>query len=339
MIRRTLVFALVTGLALVASACGDDDDDSGGAAGEGGGGEEQRIAAVFSGSTTDADYNALGLLALQQAESAGADVTYSESVAVPDAERVIREYVADGYNIIWTHGSQFYEATAKVAAENSDRTFIAEFDGQPDDQPENLWILDRNFHVAFYPIGVLASELSKTGSIGYVGGLSLPFSYSEVHAMEQAIADRGSAATINPVWTGDFNDPAKAQQITTQLLSQGSDVIIGSLNLGAVGTFQAVEGRPPGEAWVTAKYTDKSQFGKEHYAASAIYDFAKPLNDVLERIAAGERSGYYPMGFDTGVEIQIADAVPADVRAEVEKVVSDVIDGTITVERNVEPIE
>ena len=122
---------------------------------------------------------------------------------------------------------------------------------------------------------MLAGAATKTGKIGYVGGLSLPFSYSEVHAMEQALKDMGSTAKITPVWTGDFNDPAKAQQITTQLLDQGNDVIVGSLNLGMVGAFQAVKGKPAGVV-ITAKYTDKSQFDPAHYASSSIYDFTRP---------------------------------------------------------------
>jgi basic membrane protein A and related proteins len=339
--RRSLtLLALAASTALAVSACGGGDGGAtdGGTAGAGGDGEPRRIAAVFSGSTTDADYNALGLLALQEAEKDGAETVYSESVPVPDVERVISEYLAEGYDTIWAHGSQFYEATAKLAAENPDVDFIGEFDGEPQDQPDNVWVLDRNFHLAFYPVGVLASRLS-TGTVGYVGGLSLPFSYSEVHAMEQAVADAGAETRIRPVWTGDFNDPAKAQQITSQLLSQGADVIVGSLNLGAVGTFQALEGKPEGEAWVTAKYTDKSQFGKGHYAGSVLYDFEQPLGDVLDSIAGGERSGYYPMGFDTGVQIQVADGVPAEVKTAVEEAVAKIQDGTIEVPRNVTPVE
>jgi basic membrane protein A and related proteins len=336
--RHPLVLAtLATSTVLALSACGGDSGGGGGGGGDDIGG--RRIAAVFSGSTTDADYNALGLLALQQAEEDGAETTYSESVPVPDVERAMQEYLADGYEVIWTHGSQFYEATAKLAEENPDATFIGEFDGEPEGQPDNVWVLDRNFHIGFYAVGVLASKLSKTGTVGYVGGLSLPFSYSEVHAMEKAVADTGAATKINPVWTGDFNDPAKAQQITTQLLSQGADVIVGSLNLGAVGTFQAVQSRPPGEAWVTAKYTDKSQFGAEHYAGSVLYDFAGPLTDVLAEIQDGTTSGYYPLGFETGVEIQVPDNVPAEVKAAVDDTVAKIKDGTITVERDVSAIE
>jgi basic membrane protein A len=335
--NRRACLAVAASLVFVLPACGGDDSAGDGDVVENGAGP--RVAAVFSGLTTDADFTSLGFLALRAAEANGAEVAFSESTAIPDAERVIQEYVADGFEVIWTHGSQFYEATSNIATQNPEVTFIGEFDGMPEGQPDNVWVLDRNFHIGFYAVGVLASELSSTGTVGYVGGLSLPFSYSEVHAMEQAIADTGAATEINPVWTGDFDDPARAQQITTQLLNQGADVIVGSLNLGLVGTFQAVEDRPAGEVWVTGKYTDKSQFGAEHYAGSVIYDFNRPLEDVLARIAEGETSGYYSLGFETGVQIQVGDNVPDEVRTVVEDVTAQIQDGSIEVERDVTAIE
>ncbi len=341
--RRALkVLAPVVGLALLLAACGGSkDSDTGKTDGSPAGAAKLKVAALFSGSTTDADYNALGLLALDDAKAnLSAKTAFSESVQVPDAERVIREYVADGYNVVWTHGSQFFEATTKVAKENPKVTFIGEFDDQPPaGTPGNVWVVDRNFHTGFYPIGVLAGALTKTGKIGYVGGLSLPFSYSEVHAMNQALKDSGSSATLTPVWTGDFNDPAKAQQITSQLLNQGVDVIVGSLNLGMVGAFQAVKGKSANSVWVTAKYTDKSQFSPDHYASSVIYDFTKPLDDILGKIAGGETSGYYPLGFTTGVAIQTPDNLPADAKQKVEQAVSDVRDGKTTVTKTLTPIK
>lgn len=321
------------------SACGGDSGSDGGAGGDSGGTDALKVAAVFAGSTTDADYNSLGLIALKEAEKQGAEIAFSETVAVPDVERVMKEYLADGFDVIWTHGSQFYEATAKLAGENPEVSFIGEFDAEPEDAPKNLWVIDRNFHVGFYPIGALAAATTKTGKIGYVGGLSLPFSYSEVHAMEQAIEDAGSSATITPVWTGDFNDPAKAQQITSQLMSKGVDVIVGSLNLGMVGAFQAVKDKPAGSVTITAKYTDKAQYAPEHYATSVLYDFTAPLAAILEKISAGTRQGYYPLGFDTGVEIQEPQNVPDAAKATVAKVVEDVKSGAVSVEKNLTPIK
>jgi basic membrane protein A len=333
--RRLCIVAPGLALTMALAACGGTTSPA--ASGTSDKAGALKVAALFSGATTDADYNALGLLALQQAEKdKGVKTAFSESVQVPDTERVMKEYLADGYNVIWTHGSQFFQATAKLAAQNPNVTFIGEFDDKPKEAMPNVWVIDRNFHVAFYPIGILAGAATKSGKIAYVGGLSLPFSYSEVHAMRQALKDTGSSATINPVWTGDFNDPAKAQQITSQLLDQGNDVIVGSLNLGMVGAFQAVKSKPAGVV-VTAKYTDKSQFDPTHYATSAIYDFANPLNDILVKVAAGTRNGYYPLGFDTGVSIQAPKNVDPAVVQKVEQAVADIKSGKITVVKDLSP--
>lgn len=324
MFRRMRVLAgLTVALILPLSACGGGSGSDSG---------ELKVAAIFSGPTTDADYNALGLIALNSLEEDGAQVSHSESVPVPDIERVLQEYVADGFNVIWTHGSQFYEATAKIAEQNPDINFIGEFDGEPEDQPDNVWVIDRNFHTVFYPVGTLAANLSKTGKVGYLGGLSLPFSFSEVHAARQAISDSGKDVSLKAVWSGDFNDTVKAQQLTTQLISDGSDVIITSLNLGVIGAFKAVNDTQPGDAWLTVKYTDKSKNGPEHFAATVLYDFVGPMDEIVEKIGNDETKGHYVINFGTGASVELGDNVPDDAKKAVQKSIDGILDGSITVE-------
>jgi basic membrane protein A and related proteins len=336
---RTPLRALAAATLLTLTACGGGNGgDDAGSGGGGGDAEAPRIAAVFSGVTTDADYTFLGLEALEAAEADfGAETTYSESVAVPDAERVLREYVADGYTVVWTHGSQFYDATVAVAEESPDVIFIAEQDTEPADVPDNVWVLDRNFHLAFYPLGVLASAVSQSGQIAYLGGVTLPFSYSEVHAVEQALADSGSTATLNPVWTGDFNDPTRAGQFTSQLLADGNDVVLTSLNLGVVGAFEAVSDADG--VLMTAKYTDKSNLGADTYLTSVIYDFTVMLDEILTSIEEGETGGYLGMSYEQGISLQEPTNVDQAVIDEVNQVVEDLKSGTIEVERDVTPVE
>ena len=250
---------------------------------------------------------------------------------------MLREYVADGYTVVWTHGSQFYDATVAVAEESPDVIFIAEQDTEPADVPDNVWVLDRNFHLAFYPLGVLASAVSQSGQIAYLGGVTLPFSYSEVHAVEQALADSGSTATLNPVWTGDFNDPTRAGQFTSQLLADGNDVVLTSLNLGVVGAFEAVSDADG--VLMTAKYTDKSNLGADAYLTSVIYDFTVMLDEILTSIEEGETGGYLGMSYEQGISLQEPTNVDPAVIDEVNQVVEDLKSGTIEVERDVTPVE
>lgn len=183
-----------------------------------GGGEETaedagnyKLAAIFPGTITDADYNTLGNLGIE-AVKANLDVetAFSESVAVPDVERVMREYIDDGFNIVFTHGGQFLSQTIALAGEFPDVNFIAEADATVEDMPENVWVIVRNMEVGAYGVGAVAAKMTQTGKIGYITGLTLPFTYAEFHAIEQAIGDLGLDVEVTPVWVGDFNDPSKA---------------------------------------------------------------------------------------------------------------------------------
>ncbi len=298
-----------------------------------------RMASIFPGVITDADYNTLGYIGTTEvSRNLGIETAYSESVAVPDVERVMREYIADGYNIIFTHGGQFINQTVTLAREFPDVNFIAEGDAPVENPPANMWLIDRNFHVGFYAIGALAAQITQTGKIGYLGGLTLPFSYAEVHAMQQALADLGSTATLKPVWVGDFNDPTKARELADAMIAEDIDVIAGSLNLGMLGVFEAVKSASK-PVWVTAKYTDKSSFAPDHYVTSLLYDFAGPLQAIVSKIMAGERGGYYPLGFDTGVALQPPKHVSDEVRAKMEEINRRLISGEIQVIKNIEPIQ
>lgn len=305
-----------------------------------GGGKAYKLAAIFPGVITDADYNTLGYIGVTSVQSdLGVETAYSESVAVPDVERVMREYIADGYNIIFTHGGQFVSQTVNLAKEFKDVTFIAESDGPVEDAPPNLWVIGRNFQVGFYAIGAVAGKQTKTGKIGYIGGLTLPFSYAEVHAMEQAISDLGLNVEVKPVWAGNFNDPTKARELAETMIAEDVDVIVGSLNLGMFGLFEAVKNASK-PVWATAKYTDKSNYAPDNYITSVLYDFSGPLKDITQKIEAGETGGYYSLGFDTGVSLQMPlKNVSPDLNAEIEQLIKDIQSGKIEVKKDTTPIE
>ncbi len=301
--------------------------------------DQLKLAAIFPGVITDADYNTLGYIAITALNAnLGVPTTYTENVDTADAENIIREHISNGYNIIFTHGGQFLDPTTKLAKEFPDVYFIGETDAVPENIPANLWVIERNFHTGFYPLGVVAGKQSKTGKIGYLGGLPLPFSYAEVHAIEQAIADNNLDVELKPVWVGDFNDPAKARKLTETMIAEDIDVIIGSLNLGMFGLFEAVKSSDK-QVWATAKYTDKTDFGPGNYITSVIYDFTGPLQEIVQNIQNGKSGGLYPLGFDTGVEIQPLKNTSPELSNQVEQVIQDIQTGKTIIKKNTTAIE
>lgn len=328
------ILALVLTLALVAAAAvAEGAKETAGA--------KMRIAALFPGSIQDADYNALGYMALEEAKKAfGAETAFSEKVAVPDAERVIKEYVNEGYGIIWVHGNQFNSAAFKIGPTAPNTIFIVEGDGKADAPLPNFWYIDRNYYTGFYTLGYLAALQTRAGKIGYVAGLELPFTRGEINAVKQAIRDSGSKASFEHIYVGDFNDPVKARQAAEGLIAKGVDVIISAVNLGNLGIYPAVKeaGRP---VWITTTYTSKKDQAPGNYLTSDIFDFNVTLKQILGSIAKGEKGGFVVMDYGEGkaryTEMPIMN-VTLEINEKVKKVAADVASGRIAVVKNLAQI-
>lgn len=329
-----IILVLIAG---VLAACGSSTPEAPAAQQPG----NLKLAAIFPGTITDADYNTLGHIGITEVNKRlGVEVAFSETVAVPDVDRVMREYIDDGFNVIFTHGGQFLNQTIELAKEFPDVYFIAEADAEIADVPDNVWVIVRNMEVGAYGAGAVAAKLTKTGKVGYIAGLTLPFTYAEAHAMEQALSDLGiEGVEVIPVWAGDFNDPTKARELADGLIAEDVDVIVSSLNLGTLGVFEAAK-NADNEVLVIAKYTDKSEFAPDHYITSMLYDFAGPLADIVSNIQNGQTGGMYNLGFDTGIDLQLPlQHVSDELNAETEALLEDMKSGKITVIRNTEPIE
>lgn len=301
------------------------------------------LVAIFPGVVTDADFNTLGYIGINEVQrDLDINTAYVENVAVNTTDAIIRDYISDGYNIIWTHGAQYVDTTVDIARHFPSVYFIAEGDEPVADPPTNLWFIDRNFQVGFYLIGATAALSTRTGKIGYIGGERLPFSFAEVHSIEQAIRDLGleGSVELKAIWVGDFNDPIKARELTGELISQNVDFIMGSLNLGMYGAFEAVRVVPDQKMMITAKYIDKSSFAPEQYVTSLLYDFSTPLKEIILNIYSGESGGYYPLDFGAGKSLQLPFTnVDPSVELRVSELLAKIINGSILVTKDTTPIQ
>lgn len=301
-----------------------------------------KLAAIFPGSIQDADYNALGYVALQMVKSKyKVETAFSERVAVPDAQRVMTEYVNEGFNVIWVHGNQFNSAADKVADQYPKVSFIVEGDGKPDNAKPNMWYVDRNYYTGFYVLGRLAAVATKTGKIGWLGGLELPFTRGEVNAVKQAIRDSGKKVSFEYVYVGDFNDAVKARQGAEGLISKGIDVIISAVNLGNFGLYTAVK-EAKTKVYFTTTYTSKKDQAPANYLTADIFDFNVVMSKIMTRLAAGERGGDLVMEYGDGnarhADFPISN-VDAAINTEIKKVADDVASGKIKVVKNLKEIQ
>src|SRR2546428_646835 len=137
---------------------------------------KRKLAMILPGPIQDADFNAVGYVALQElAKAYDLQVSHSESVAVADAERVSREYITSGYDIIAYHGGQFPTIMKKLAAQYPNVVFIQEGSGRMADAPANAWVIGRKVYQGLAALVALGARSTKTGKVGFVGDFTKPY--------------------------------------------------------------------------------------------------------------------------------------------------------------------
>ncbi len=305
----------------------DEGDDTGDADGE-----SLRFAVILPGPIQDADYNAIayeGLAGLE--EDYGITTEYSEQVAVADAERVAREYISDGVDVVGFHGGQFLTIATDLAGEFPDTTFIAESSGEMAEQPENVWNIARSFAPGFYVQGALAGLMTESGTVAFLGGIDIPDYKAGANAVFAGARSVAPDVELLFNFTGDQNDAVAARQSADALISEGADVLVLGLNNGIYGVAEA-SAAAADPVLMTSSFTDKVSIAPDTFLVSTIWDFEGAFGQAIEGIQAGETTGVVPMDPESGlITLGELHNVPEDVATQVTDLWDQVVAGEVEV--------
>lgn len=298
------------------------------------------MAMILSGPVSDGDFNAVQLAAIRHVESAlGVDAAYSEDVGVADAERLARQYIGEGYDVIALQAAAYLPTAIDLANEHSDVTVIGVSSGAPiPDHPENLWVLGLDVTPSYYVLGYLAARLvGPDGRVALIAGLEIPPLIGGANAMFAGARAAEPQVGVDYVFTGDFNDAVRARQAASELINRGAGIIAMHLNAAIPGAVQAIE--DAGDVQWLAHFTDKSELSPETFVTAMVWDMNDVLETVLTRIQAGEDGGHTVLLRDWMSLSDIHNVEDDELVAEVQQVLDDVIQGRVDVPVKIDEVE
>lgn len=244
--RRAAMLASAATLAIGLGACGGDDDAGSGAAGGGGGGgeaEQVNVGLATIGPKNDKAFSESHWRGLQQAEKEidGVKLTaVLDNREDPQGRIDAFRTLAANNDLIVGASATFAQSAESIAPQFADKHFIVS-SGATEKKLENVTSIVPDEGLPAYVAGVVMAKLSKTGTIGVIGGAEIP-------PTEQTIAGvKAGAASVDPdteVLTnivGNFNDAAKAKEASKAMIDDGADQIFGFLDAGIQGLYQAGE--------------------------------------------------------------------------------------------------
>ncbi|MEU6756722.1 BMP family ABC transporter substrate-binding protein [Streptomyces sp. NPDC046685] len=299
------------------------------------------------GGRGDQSFNDAAYAGLKKAETdlkiKGAEAEPTDGEGEADKVQRLTELARKGNNPVIGVGFAYAPAIKKVAPKFPNTTF-----GIIDDTSvtgANIANLVFNEEQGSYLAGVAAAKVSKTGTVGFIGGVEVPLIKKFEAGFTQGVKDTNpnakvlSAYLTQPPNFDGFSKPDLGKAAAQgQLDAGGADVVYAAAGLAGSGAIEAASAKGK---WAIGVDSDQyNQAGLAKYKDAILTSVTKDVSDAVFNLIKSVEEGKPTTGeIRYGLDkdgVGLADSNPkykemTDVIAAVEKAKADIIAGKITV--------
>jgi basic membrane protein A len=289
-----------------------------------------KIAFAYVGPVGDAGWTFAHDKARKAVEAEfGAKVVTSFVENVPeaaDAERVLRDMVAQGNTLIFGTTFGYMEPMLKVAADSKDVKFEHATGYKT---AANLRTYDSRTYEGAYMAGVVAGGVTKSHVLGVVASIPIPEVIRNIDSFTLGAQSVNPKIETRVVWVNKWFDPPKEAEGAQALLNDGADVLMQNTDSSAVLQTAEKAGKHA-FGWDS----DMTKYGPHAHLGSAVIDWApyykKAVKDVLDgtwktdQIWWGVKEGAIDLA-------SLAPSVPEPIKQKLEAVKKGLKDGTFAI--------
>ncbi len=196
------------------------------------------LGGKFDKSFNEAAYNG----AEQWKKETGGTYHDLEIQAEAQREQAVRKFAQAGYSPIVVTGFSFADTLAKVAPDFPNIHFV-QIDSVVD-QP-NVESVVYKSNDASYLAGVLAAKTSKTGKVGFVGGMDIPLIHAFFCGYKEGFMATNTSGQVFENYTGTtaaaWNDPVGAGELAKADFDKGADIVYAAAGASGLGVIQAAK--------------------------------------------------------------------------------------------------
>ncbi len=195
-----------------------------------------------------------------------------------DAERVIRDMVGQGNQLIFGTTFGYMEPMLKVAADNKGVKFEHATGYKTAD---NMRTYDSRTYEGAYMAGVIAGAMTKNNTLGVVGSIPIPEVIRNINSFTLGAQSVNPKIKTKVVWVNEWFNPPKETEAATALINGGADVLMQNTDSSAVlQTAEKMGKRAFG--WDS----DMTAYGPKAHLGSAVINwgpyYVKAVRDALE---------------------------------------------------------
>ncbi len=304
--------------------------------------DEFRVGVVLDrGGKDDKSFNAAAFKGGKEAEKAlGITLKTVEASDDNSFEPMLRSLSQKKFDLIIAVGIAQADAVKKISAQFPQLKY-ALIDAQVD--APNVTSLLFEEHEGSYLVGAAAAMASKTGKLGFLGGVDIPLIRRFQMGYEAGAKKVNPKATVVANYVGvtteAWNNPTKGRELSLSQYDAGVDVIFAAAGASGTGMFDAAEERSKGgvkkfaigcdsnQNWIKPGLVLTSMLKRVDTAVFSTIDSAKKGQFV----AGTKRFGLQNQGIDYAVDSFNDKLLTSEMRAKLDLLKKEIIAGKIKV--------
>jgi basic membrane protein A len=300
-----------------------------------------RIGLVFDvGGRGDKSFNDAAYTGLLRAErELGVEGEFLEPAGSEDREAAMRLFAARGMDLVIGVGFIFSSDLDRVSADYPNVRFACiDYAPPATGVPANVEGLDFREEEASFLVGAVAGFMTKTKSVGFVGGMTGPLIRKFEAGYHAGVKAACPDCEVHSTYAGSspdaFRDPARGKALAISEIGQGADVLYHAAGASGHGVFEAAR-----DAHVWAIGVDSDQH--DEMPGTVITSMVKRADvavfDAIARATTGKfTAGIHELGLRDGAVGYVHDGphaalIPSDVKEKVDALGAKIAEGTIVV--------
>jgi len=291
---------------------------------------ELLISVFLPGNKNDKGWSESGYLAGKHLQDIGLHVEIYERVTEEKIKPLINELLEMGNSVFIGHGCEFFEQFLCVA-HNCDSSYFFVMDKltEPNNWPSNFACLYQKQFEAAYLGGRLAGQLTKTGNVGFLAGMSVPTQVSNATAFKKGVKDYNTSCEVQICYAESFTNPELGKKIAGEMINNDADVLMHSASETGNGLIEICVEK---KTHVIGYILDQSHMGRDVVVANLILDAKQIYKSKIDEILSGNfKPGVWHVGVeDNFVDLMILQKmVPSIVIDDIIHTKQELIDGAI----------
>ncbi|WP_237153361.1 BMP family lipoprotein [Oryzibacter oryziterrae] len=250
-------------------------------------------------------------------------------------EQALRNFASKGYNPVVAMSFAWTSAVEKVSAEFPDTKFVIV--DSVVEKPNVRSVVFKE-EEGSYLVGVAAGLASKTGKVGFVGGMDIPLIRKFECGYEQGARAANAKIEVFQNMTGTtgaaWNDPVRGGELTKSQIDQGADVIYAAAGATGIGVLQTAADQGKLSIGVDSNqnylHPGSVLTSMVKHVDLAVYNAFTDVKD--DKFSTGlQVLGVKEGGVDWALDDNNKPLITADIQAAVEKAKTDIAAGTVKV--------